>query len=48
MSISAVLPSMTAVPSNGKNREIHKGGYPASEIEYFSSSPIVVRGFFVV
>ncbi len=27
MSISAALPSMTAAPSNGKNREIHKGGY---------------------
>lgn len=27
MQISAALPSMTAAPSNGKNREIHKGGY---------------------
>lgn len=27
MSISVALPSMTAAPSNGKNREIHKGGY---------------------
>mgnify|MGYP000314422260 CR=1 FL=1 len=27
MSISAALPSMTAAPSNGKKREIHKGGY---------------------
>ncbi len=27
MLISAALPSMTAAPSNGKNREIHKGGY---------------------
>lgn len=27
MQISAALPSMTATPSNGKNREIHKGGY---------------------
>lgn len=48
MSISAALPSMTAAPSNGKNREIHKGGYPASEIEYFSSRPMVARSFFVV
>jgi|GEM_PF-1623194 hypothetical protein len=28
MQISATLPSMTAAPSNVKNREIHKGGYP--------------------
>jgi len=27
MQISAALPSMTAAPSNVKNREIHKGGY---------------------
>ncbi len=27
MSISAAFPAMTAAPSNGKNREIHKGGY---------------------
>lgn len=27
MSISAALPSMTAAPSNEKDREIHKGGY---------------------
>lgn len=27
MSISAALPPMTAAPSNGKKREIHKGGY---------------------
>ncbi len=27
MSISVTLPPMTAAPSNGKNREIHKGGY---------------------
>ena len=26
MSISVALPSMTAAPSNGTNREIHKGG----------------------
>lgn len=28
MSISATLLAMTAAPSNVKNREIHKGGYP--------------------
>jgi hypothetical protein len=33
MSISATLLAMTAAPSNVKKREIHKGGYPASEIE---------------
>lgn len=27
MQISAALPPMTAAPSNGKKREIHKGGY---------------------
>lgn len=27
MQISAALLPMTAAPSNGKNREIHKGGY---------------------
>lgn len=27
MQISVALPPMTAAPSNGKNREIHKGGY---------------------
>ena len=27
MQISAAFQSMTAAPSNGKNREIHKGGY---------------------
>ena len=47
MQISAALPSMTAAPSNVKNREIRKGGYPAVEIEYFGSRPIVVRSFFV-
>ena len=40
MSISVALPSMTAAPSNVKKREIRKGGYPASEIEYFGSRPI--------
>lgn len=45
MSISAALPSMTAAPSNVKKREIHKGGYPAVEIEYFGSRPIAARGF---
>ena len=40
--------SMTAAPSNVKKREIHKGGYPVSEIEYFGSRPIVARSFFVV
>ena len=39
MQISAALPSMTTAPSNVKKREIHKGGYPAYEIEYFSSRP---------
>lgn len=48
MQISVTLPSMTAAPSNVKKREIHKGGYPASEIEYFSSRPMVARSFFVV
>lgn len=28
MQISVTLPPMTAAPSNVKNREIHKGGYP--------------------
>ena len=28
MQISVTLPSMTAAPSNVKNREIHKGGIP--------------------
>lgn len=47
MSISTALPSMTAAPSNGKKREIRKGGYPASKIE--SSAPgRLARGFFVV
>lgn len=27
MQISVTLLPMTAAPSNGKNREIHKGGY---------------------
>lgn len=27
MPISTALSPMTAAPSNGKNREIHKGGY---------------------
>lgn len=40
MLISTALPSMTAAPSNVKKREIRKGGYPASEIEYFGSRPI--------
>lgn len=48
MQISVTLPSMTAAPSNVKKREIRKGGYPASEIEYFGSRPIVARSFFVV
>lgn len=48
MQISAALLPMTVAPSNVKNREIHKGGYPASEIEYFGSGPIVARSFFVV
>nr|DAR40933.1 MAG TPA: hypothetical protein [Bacteriophage sp.] len=47
MSISAAFPAMTAAPSNVKKREIHKGGYPASEIEYFGSRPMVARSFFV-
>lgn len=48
MSISATLLAMTAAPSNVKKREIRKGGYPASEIEYFGSRPMVARSFFVV
>lgn len=40
MQIFAVLSAMTAAPSNMKKREIRKGGYPASEIEYFGSRPI--------
>lgn len=48
MQISVTLLPMTAAPSNVKKREIHKGGYPVSEIEYFGSRPMVARSFFVV
>lgn len=47
MQISVTLPSMTAAPSNVKKREIHKGGYPASKIEFFALGRLA-RGFFVV
>ena len=44
MSISVALPSMTAAPSNGKNREIHKGGYKDG---LQPNIRLLARGFFI-
>jgi hypothetical protein len=46
MQISVTFLPMTAAPSNVKKREIHKGGYPASKIEFFAPGRLA-RGFFV-